>query len=781
MEDVSRDRLLEVDTKRSMKGEEEDSLARRSCRPQPTQVTAGAGDVAGCAAAVFRSAVPAAAQADTLSSPTAPRIPLPECSVTSRSDQMLDPLIASAELGQEQEPATAVAVAEVLQMPHREAHSDAVVATSVARTEEADGEAAEANDSKATASASAVKQVEQLVLDALRRRHPDISPDWPAITAAAYTDEVDSVEWLLESRADANALNPSQASPLWYAVGHVNVKATRLLLQALADPNHRRKNSKGEWRTLLEMAANNATPEGLLAELREAGAGCKAPLPWMRKGRQTASHHEGQSEESVGRLRGSLGSQSAGSADRADESTGFGSEALPSTWRIEGRLPAPVLAAASEQPEISTQPSFRGISGRSQTLAARRVFKRSYAKQSLELSGERPVLDFSAYKQAGGDSSGEEDAANCVSEDDQAERAPKHLFAGLTLPPRRGICAAAEKARFQLQRKWGIDAWQASLTSRPTILPPRPAPTTSSSERGFPMPPQAHRLPSTTMPSRVPRGSVALAAMSPKDKAADPLADPWGYSLASADNTTEQRSGMTGAFGSANSQARSQTRSEQEEQPSQKSALKRPAPPALPPPAHLLSAAKAARQASPTASNAGPEAWAAMSEVGHVEDELFDAKPTDWQWSEIKKLAAGAARHDPSRHGSAARTQAEKASLIDVRQLQFCHTTISPKFKNGRHRGMPVLSLLQDLHAGRSRAEDLAPLLVMKTDLGLEVICGNRRLYCLKRFAAESSLPVNAWCIVYDADADDTPTNLKVKRILSRTTDDGARIRVRDC
>jgi len=145
----------------------------------------------------------------------------------------------------------------------------------------------------------------------------------------------------------------------------------------------------------------------------------------------------------------------------------------------------------------------------------------------------------------------------------------------------------------------------------------------------------------------------------------------------------------------------------------------------------------------------------------------------------IKELAGGAARHDPARRDQcASREQAKNSCLIDVRRLKFCHVTISPTFMNGPHRGLPVLTLLDALHRGTSRPEELAPLLVMKHD-GLECVCGNRRLYCLKRYAAEASVSVNAWCIVYDLKAQETPRNLVMKYILAKTTEDGEGIRFR--
>jgi len=77
-----------------------------------------------------------------------------------------------------------------------------------------------------------------------------------------------------------------------------------------------------------------------------------------------------------------------------------------------------------------------------------------------------------------------------------------------------------------------------------------------------------------------------------------------------------------------------------------------------------------------------------------------DSRLNDAQASIIKDLAGGARFHDPSRHPCASNGQAKNTCLIDVRSLRFCHATISPHFMHGQHRGLPVLTLLEDLHAG---------------------------------------------------------------------------------
>jgi len=159
---------------------------------------------------------------------------------------------------------------------------------------------------------------------------------------------------------------------------------------------------------------------------------------------------------------------------------------------------------------------------------------------------------------------------------------------------------------------------------------------------------------------------------------------------------------------------------------------------------------------------------------------LDESKFNEAQINIVKELAGGARFHDPARDRWACREQARNTCLIDVRKLRFCHATISPHFMHGQHRGLPVLSLLEDLHAGKADPRQLPPMVVMRTNKGLDVVCGNRRLYCLKRYAAEASTCVNAWCIVYDLKAQDTPRPLVMKYILAATTRDGGSIQLRN-
>lgn len=149
------------------------------------------------------------------------------------------------------------------------------------------------------------------------------------------------------------------------------------------------------------------------------------------------------------------------------------------------------------------------------------------------------------------------------------------------------------------------------------------------------------------------------------------------------------------------------------------------------------------------------------------------------QMNIVREMAGGSKFHDPARDPSAYRKQAQNMCLIEVSQLKFCHKDIGQRFTHGRHRGQPVLKLLEELHARRVDAQDLPPLVVMRKENTLQVVCGNRRLYCLKRYALEASRAVNVWCVVYDLKSKETPRPLVFKYILATTTEDSDRISAR--
>eukprot|EP00933_Yihiella_yeosuensis_P050957 TRINITY_DN48769_c0_g1_i1.p1 TRINITY_DN48769_c0_g1~~TRINITY_DN48769_c0_g1_i1.p1 ORF type:complete len:671 (-),score=137.21 TRINITY_DN48769_c0_g1_i1:129-2042(-) len=151
---------------------------------------------------------------------------------------------------------------------------------------------------------------------------------------------------------------------------------------------------------------------------------------------------------------------------------------------------------------------------------------------------------------------------------------------------------------------------------------------------------------------------------------------------------------------------------------------------------------------------------------------LEDDRLNEVQMALVKELAGGAKYHDPAREPNASSIQAKNCSLIDVKELKFCHKDIGPKFTHGHHKNRPVVTLLQDLHAGKVVADQLPPLVVMRSKKGLQVVCGNRRLYCLKRYSHEASKSVNVWCVVHDLKSKNTPRELLFKYVLATTTED---------
>jgi len=123
--------------------------------------------------------------------------------------------------------------------------------------------------------------------------------------------------------------------------------------------------------------------------------------------------------------------------------------------------------------------------------------------------------------------------------------------------------------------------------------------------------------------------------------------------------------------------------------------------------------------------------------------------------------------------GSSGGTQVEEQTkepvLVDVKVLRFVHKTIHKTFASGEQKGQPLQTLLDDLIAGKLSPTDLPPLTVVNTEKGLEVITGNRRLYCLKRYVTEASpqanVAANVWCRVYDLKGRDTPRPVVMKYI----------------
>jgi len=480
-----------------------------------------------------------------------------------------------------------------------------------------------------------------------------------------------------------------------------------------------------------------------------------------------------------------------------------------------------VVAVSSPRPEeTAAHPSAS-----SSAFAARSAFRKSYSKQLLPLSDEKPVLGFSVYNKT----------------------ALQRRYAGLTLPGLRGSDREVERARARIVREVEHAHMQEQAASGRRLGVKE-------------MPELAHEHGGELGPHQ---GSRAVAVAYAKCKP-DLLRDPWGCVMAGQDgdnhgasiemlaltdtaamDISEEPSAEKGPGREvrvSEGDAPMATRLQASPGASSSSVtvsnggdaaaggtswladlragLPASQPPASPPqraaiPAGRVSgslpAAAAASGATSSASLAqtnaqpataldAPSHWESLQGSSASADAfqlpkmaegpttalqgLDDSMPNENQWSIIKELAGGARFHDPARDRRASSNQAKSACLIEVRKLRFCHETISPQFTHGSHRGLAVLTLLQSLHAGRVKPEELPPMVVMRTHkqgtTNLDVVCGNRRLYCLKRYAAEASTSVSSWCIVYDLKAQDTPRSLVMKYILAATTGDGGSIKLRD-
>ncbi|CAK9061632.1 unnamed protein product [Durusdinium trenchii] len=466
--------------------------------------------------------------------------------------------------------------------------------------------------------------------------------------------------------------------------------------------------------------------------------------------------------------------------------------------------------AKSEASSPSTPPLEKPGSA----YAERSAFKKAYARKMLPLVGEKPILDFSAYKGAYQTNVKATDGFSLALA--QAE-APRRIYAGLELPGVRGLkhheadrwrqgigagfqldrvkdedeksdplrdpwgCALAGKQPLDEEEKVDEEEERSPQPKRRPAPPVKPRPPVSPTTPVSPpvkAPPVCAKTAPRPKARPVPPGQPEqlLAKARPGSQEADDCVpgpgavkvEPEPPGLVKAKAMPRKPEGANGANGPPEEEAgeigdrqmsladlprlleEGQAKAEDEEveeaKPKVDAKVKVPAA-ALPPIRKLMG--------------------------------LEDARLSEVQMELVKELAGGSKFHDPARDPSAYRKQAQNMCLIEVSQLKFCHKDIGPRFTHGKHRGQPVLKLLEDLHARRIDAQELAPLVVMRNKGGLQVVCGNRRLYCLKRYALEASRTVDAWCVVYDLKAKDTPRPLVFKYILATTTEDANTVSAR--
>lgn len=780
-------------------------------------------------------------------------------------------------------------------------------------------------------------------MEALRRKDPLLPSGWPALVAAAYEEEVDSVQWLLEAKSNPNVVTANKASPLWHAVANCSLPMVQLLLQARADVNHKKKNSRGSWRSVLDMAINDAVPDPIcellqragakpgggkppdhllalnggsalpaltncaeLAMLADIGVSCKSELG-PQLGRVTASSKQGP-QLPRSRHSGSSVPPSHASTDEfmralaplraeavaSDSDTEPPTEPRPMRGVLDVESPATppldataarggkadgaALAQASRADEKQGQSPFTSIACKADletvkpdvgaqgttlcvhtspsmssstpvmqsgsAFAARRAFRGTYSRALLPLCDDAPVLDFSEYtstsKQkrksyagialAGGlrgtNQEHERARALIVREMDQitaqiaapADSEVAALLSSKMEPPCPGQVGANVSQAYakikpdMLQDPWGCVMSMDEPAGAGAVGSVVPAAevgdqdqngSTAVVAKAMPVPGQiAVKVDDTDLCVGLPsfaRHAGALPAGS--FGVVSPLL--LGPPFSPPPPREEHPSAMSGGHQPAVPCVADMGESFAKSSPSIPTipgALHKAAP--FAPPVSLSAATQAATAtACPEAfilppiamdvSVAVPLLTMPLEGIGEqlklpmlAEVELPSIgangeSPTAEQWSLVKQLAGGARFHDPARDRWACREQVENTCLIDVRRLKFCHETISPHFTHGEHRGILVLTLLEGLHKGAVDPQKLPPLVVMRSERGLEVVCGNRRLYCMKRFAAEASRNVSAWCIVYDLKAQDTPRPLVMKYIIASTTKDGGSIKLR--
>lgn len=113
-------------------------------------------------------------------------------------------------------------------------------------------------------------------------------------------------------------------------------------------------------------------------------------------------------------------------------------------------------------------------------------------------------------------------------------------------------------------------------------------------------------------------------------------------------------------------------------------------------------------------------------------------------------MTRGVSRLDPAECESAYERWKHLEQMVEVRQLRHTHNDVSPTFKSGPHRGQLVSELSVALQEGYPTV-NINPMVVVKNDGQLWVVCGNRRLKALKEFqSARPDLQVRAPCMVHD-------------------------------
>eukprot|EP00928_Gymnodinium_smaydae_P048288 TRINITY_DN32277_c0_g1_i1.p1 TRINITY_DN32277_c0_g1~~TRINITY_DN32277_c0_g1_i1.p1 ORF type:complete len:469 (-),score=56.68 TRINITY_DN32277_c0_g1_i1:116-1522(-) len=89
---------------------------------------------------------------------------------------------------------------------------------------------------------------------------------------------------------------------------------------------------------------------------------------------------------------------------------------------------------------------------------------------------------------------------------------------------------------------------------------------------------------------------------------------------------------------------------------------------------------------------------------------------------------------DPSRCAAASQQWAHLIEQCDVSSLRCTHESVAAKFLNGVHRGEAVSSLAQKLLDNTSSVDDIPPLVGVRAEGLVYIVCGNRRLHALRAY-----------------------------------------------
>ncbi|CAE7246152.1 unnamed protein product [Symbiodinium sp. CCMP2592] len=117
---------------------------------------------------------------------------------------------------------------------------------------------------------------------------------------------------------------------------------------------------------------------------------------------------------------------------------------------------------------------------------------------------------------------------------------------------------------------------------------------------------------------------------------------------------------------------------------------------------------------------------------GRVEQERLTA-----QQVKILRRAQTCCDWDPSRY-SPERVMSKWGHLLQFllpEDLCFCHSQISWQFRSPPHCGQPLTKLLEDLLSEKVFPLDITPLVGVEDEGKIWVVCGNRRLYVLRKYS----------------------------------------------